>query len=136
MKNNIIWSILITILISMGSCKKDYLQLNPPSSQTPENIFATTKNAWAAVNGMHRMLYSQWYSQAQGGQSGNMIYMEVLGEDYVMTANANGWFISEYGWLGNRNDASAMVRFNYGFYYTFIGNANMIIANIDTSFSK
>ncbi|HOZ85702.1 MAG TPA: RagB/SusD family nutrient uptake outer membrane protein [Niabella sp.] len=134
MKRMIIWSMVLAGMFTIGSCKKEYLQLNPPSTQTPENIFATTKNAWAAVNGMHRMLYSQWYSnQATGGQSGNMIYMDVLGEDFVMTANANSWFISEYKWQSNRNDASSMVRFNYGFYYTFIGNANMIIANIDNA---
>lgn len=133
-KQNIIYHytlILFLSVIQLG-CSKDYLQLEPPAAQTPENIFSTTKNAWAAVNGMHRMLYSQWYSnQAAGGQSGNMLYTEVLGDDIVMTAQANGWFVSEYRWLSHRNDASSIVRFNYGFYYTFIGNANMIIANID-----
>lgn len=134
MKRNIIWTFIIGTLLMVSSCKKDYLQLNPPSTQTPANIFASTKNAWAAVNGMHRMLYSQWYAtQALGGQSGNMLYMDVLGEDYVMTANANGWFIGEYRWLSNRNDGSTLVRYHYGFYYTFIGNANMIIANIDNA---
>lgn len=131
----ITFSILfLLIIIGNFSCKKDYLQLNPPASQTPENIFATTKNAWAAINGIHRTLYSQWYAtQALGGESGNMIYMDILGEDFVFTAQANGWFVSEYRWLGNRNDASTLVRFSYGFYYTIIGNANMIIANIDKS---
>ncbi|MEO5948154.1 MAG: RagB/SusD family nutrient uptake outer membrane protein, partial [Chitinophagaceae bacterium] len=124
--------ILSLMLLLMTGCKKDYLQLDPPENITPANIFATTKNAYAAINGIHRIMYVQWYgNQATGGQSGNMIYMEVLGEDFVMTANANGWFISEYRWLSHRNDASSISRFNYGFYYTIIGNANVIIANID-----
>lgn len=125
---------LLSLLIASTGCKKDYLQLNPPATQTPENIFSTTKNAMATINGIHRVLYRQWYGrQAEGGQSGNMIYMDILGEDFVMTANANGWFISEYRWLGHRNESSAMVRYNYGFYYSIIGNANMIIANIDNA---
>ena len=135
-KQNILYrfALIFSISFLLFGCGKDYLQLDPPASQTPESIFSTTKNAWAAVNGMHRMLYSQWYgNQAAGGQSGNMLYSEVLGEDFVMTSQANGWFISEYRWLSHRNDASSIVRFNYWFYYSFIGNANMIIANIDNA---
>lgn len=133
-KYKLLGVVLISAVILSNSCKKDYLQLNPPASLSPENIFATTKNAMATINGMHRMMYSQWYStQALGGHSGNMLYMEVLGEDFVMTANANGWFVSEYRWLGQRNDQSTIVRFSYGFYYSMIGNANMIIANIDNA---
>jgi starch-binding outer membrane protein, SusD/RagB family len=125
---------LSVALLVMTGCKKEYLQLDPPEVLTPASIFATTKNAYAAINGIHRMLYVQWYgNQATGGQSGNMIYMDVLGEDMVMTANANGWFIGEYRWLNHRNDASSINRFNYQFYYTIIGNANQIIANIDNA---
>jgi hypothetical protein len=132
--NKLLGAVLISIAILGSSCKKDYLQLDPPASLSPENIFATTKNAMATINGMHRMMYVQWYStQALGGHSGNMLYMEVLGEDFVMTANANNWFVSEYRWLGQRNDQSNIVRFSYGFYYSMIGNANMIIANIDNA---
>src|SRR5690606_1458600 len=125
---------LVLLLLAGSGCKKDYLQLTPPASQTPENIFATTKNAMATINGIHRVLYVQWYGrQSEGGLSGNMLYMEVLGEDFVMTHNANGWFTSEYRWLGHRNESSSMVRYNYGFFYSIIGNCNMIIANIDNA---
>lgn len=132
-KNIACAAMLLFTLLGTG-CKKDYLQTDPPTVLTPENIFSTTKNAMAAINGMHRALYVQWYgSQALGGISGDMIYMDVLGEDFVMTANANGWFVSEYRWLGHRSETSTMVRYCYGFFYVFIGNANMIIANIDNA---
>jgi len=131
---NITWAALIALVLFGAGCKKDYLQTDPPTVLTPQNIFSTTKNAMAAINGMHRELYVQWYgSQALGGVSGNMLYMEVLGEDFVMTAQANGWFVSEYRWLSHRSETSTMVRFCYGFPYVFIGNANMIIANIDNA---
>lgn len=124
---------LIFSLLFSG-CKKDFLQKDPTSRIAPTTVFATTKNAYAAINGMHRMLYSQWYSnQAAGGQSGNMMYMEVLGEDLVMTAAANGWYNSEYKWLSHRNATSSILTFNYGFYYALIGNANEIINNIDAA---
>jgi starch-binding outer membrane protein, SusD/RagB family len=73
MKKNILTRITALFLIAVlgVGCKKDYLDLNPPSTQTPANIFATTKNAMAAINGIHRMMYSQWYgTQALGGHSG------------------------------------------------------------------
>jgi hypothetical protein len=138
MKNiirNTIWAgVLVIMTLFSTGCKKDYLDLNPPDSQTPASIFSTTKNAFAAINGIHRMMYVQWYgTQALGGYSGNMLFMDVLGEDFVMTAQANGWFITEYRWLGHRNDQSTISRFSYGFYYTIIGNANVIIANIDNA---
>lgn len=124
----------LLLLLMMTACKKEYLEKVPTDIISPETIFATTENAYAAINGMHRQLYRQWYSrQAEGGQSANMIYMDILGEDFVMTGAANGWFISEYQWLSHRNATTGIVRFNYGFYYSFIGNANQIIANIDNA---
>jgi len=133
LKNKICLALICAALLGTG-CKKDYLQLDPPGSLDPANVFSTTKNAMATINGMHRLLYVQWYSnQATGGVSGNFLYTEVLGEDFVMTAQANGWFVNEYRWLQHRNESSTMNRFNYGFFYSFIGNANMIIANIDNA---
>lgn len=129
-KNSFLAAACSLALLGTG-CKKDYLDTVPPSALTPENIFTTTKNAMSTINGMHRYMYAQWYNQAQGGNSANMLYMDVLGEDFVQTAQANGWFITEYRWLGHRNDLGNINRFAYGFHYTMIGNANMIIANVD-----
>lgn len=114
------------------SCKDSFLEKVPTTRVAPETVFSSMENAYASVNGLHRSLYRQWYGvQAEGGQSGNIIYMEVLGDDFVMTGAANGWFNSEYKWLSNHNASSNMVRFNYGFYYSLIGNANQIIKYID-----
>lgn len=123
---------VLSLGLVMTGCNDDFLEKVPLTRVSPETVFSTTENAYAAINGMHRRLYSQWYGrQAHGGQSANMIYMEVLGEDFVMTANANGWFVSEYRWLAHRDINAAMLRDNYGFYYALIANANMIITRID-----
>lgn len=133
-KNNIktiVIALLVSTLLWTG-CNKDSLQLEPVSRIPPSTIFATTSNAYAAINGMHRYLYRQWHSnQAAGGQSGNMLYMEVLGEDFVLTARANGFFVNEYAWIRHRQSNQNIVLFNYAFYYALIGNANAIIENID-----
>ncbi len=127
-----LFAVVATATFAISGCKKELLQKDPVSSIPPSTVFATTENAYAAINGMHRYMYSQWHSnQATGGQSGNMLYMEVLGDDFVMTGAANGWFNSEYKWLSHRNETASILTFNYGFYYAMIGNANEIIANID-----
>src|SRR5690625_4829731 len=102
---------VIAFMLTFMACSDDFLEKVPTGIVSPETVFATTENAYAAINGMHRQLYRQWYSrQAEGGQSGNMIYMEVLGEDFVMTGAANGWFNSEYKWQAHRNATSSIVR--------------------------
>lgn len=132
MKQLKIWGLILFASVVLSACEKDYLETAPTNRVAQPDVFKTTSNAWAAVNGIHRMLYQQWNgNQDQGGQSANMIYMDVMGEDLVMTAQANGWFINEYKWLSHRNVNSRVPFFNYQFYYQIIANANMIIANID-----
>jgi hypothetical protein len=133
MKKTIYNIMFISVLALLaGSCKKDYLETLPTDQVASGDVFATTNNAWAAINGIHRSLYVQYLSnQDQGGISGNMIYMDVMGEDLVMTARANGWFVGEYQWLSHRNVNSRVPYFNYYIFYRIIANANMIINNVD-----
>lgn len=123
---------LAAISLIGSSCKKDYLETAPTDRIDKGDAFKTTANAWAALNGMHRLMYRQYYStQSLGGQSGNMIFMDALGEDLVMTNAALNWFISEYKWISHRSATSGINYYSYLFYFTFVSNANEIIANID-----
>lgn len=120
--------------MTLSSCEKEFLQTTPTTSVATAEAFKTTKNAMAALNGIHRIMFSQIFGvQAQGGQSGNMLYMNVLGEDVVFMTTSSSWFRSEYQWITHRNPTSSIVYYNYMFYYVIIGNANMIIANIDNA---
>jgi hypothetical protein len=131
-KNSLAITIFAASLLSMAGCKKDYLDVNPTTSIAVADAFRSTTNGWAALNGIHRSLYIQYYgNQDQGGQSANMIYMDMLGEDVVNTTAGNGWFIAPYRWQAHRSATSTMPMFNYRFYFTIIANANMIIDNID-----
>lgn len=124
----------IVLLATLSSCKKDYLNTTPTSQVATATAFSTTTNAWSALNGIHRIMYSQTFStQSQGGQSGNMLYMDILGDDVVFNTTANTWFLNEYKWISHRNPSSSILYYNYEFYYVIIGNANMIIANIDAA---
>jgi hypothetical protein len=123
----------ITLAVILSSCKKEYLETNPTDAVSQDDIFKTTANAWNAINGIHRSLYIQYNAtQDQGGQSKNMIDMDMLGEDLVYPTTSNGWFISTYRWISHRNENSTSTPFfHFDFYYGIIANANMIIANID-----
>ena len=124
--------LLAVATLGISSCSDDYLETTPTDQVATPDAFSTVDNAWAALNGLHRIMYSQIFGvQAQGGQSGNMMYMDILGEDVVFTSGSNSWHRSSYQWIDHRNPTSSNVFYNYQFYYVIIGNANMIIANID-----
>ena len=125
---------LAVLTVMLPSCKKDYLETFPTDQAAQGDIFKTTANAWNAINGIHRSLYIQYNSrQDQGGQSKNMIDMDMLGEDLVNPTTGNGWFITTHRWTDHRNETAWSPYFNFQFYYQIITNANMIIANIDAA---
>jgi hypothetical protein len=129
-----IGALVFTLALTVSSCSKDYLQTNPTTQIATADAFSTTTNAQAALNGIHRILFSQTFGQqSQGGQSGNMLYMDIMGEDMVMNTTSSAWLRSEYQWQSHRTVSSAINEYNYSFYYVIIGNANMIIANIDNA---
>ena len=120
-------------MLVFASCDKDYLELRPTNAVSDQDIFTTTKNAWGAINGMHRSMYFQWGNMDQAGQGGIMIHMDMLGEDVVMTSAGNGWFNSTYQWTLHRNVTASSVKWMYYMYYRLIVNANNIIENIDNA---
>lgn len=131
---NIFLLALMATSLLFSSCNKDYLETKPTNSVSDGTVFTNTKDAKKALNGMYRLLYSQFYStQSLGGQSGNMLFMDALGEDFVMTGESNRWFLSEYKWISHRIATSTICYYNYLYYFTFVANANMIIASIDNA---
>lgn len=130
--NKIVLGLLV--IISGTACKKEFLQTTPTDQVETGTAFSTTKNGWASLNGIHRTMYSQIFGvQAQGGQSGNMLYMDILGDDMVFNTSSSTWLLPEYRWIRHRDATSSMLFYNYQFYYVIIGNANMILANIETA---
>ncbi|WP_134088848.1 RagB/SusD family nutrient uptake outer membrane protein [Olivibacter sp. XZL3] len=124
--------VMLALLMAMSGCSKDYLETRPTNQVSADEAFSTTTNVWAALNGIHRIMYSQIFGvQAQGGQSGNMLYMDIIGDDMVFNNTSSSWLRNEYQWIGHRNPTERMLYYNYQFYYVIIGNANMILANVD-----
>jgi len=131
---NILRKIAVVGALFIGTgCAEDYLDTLPTDAVPEELVFTTTQNAMTALNGIHRMLHIRFDSQGQAAESGVMIMRDVLADDVVFTTTGNGWYVSTARWLNHVNENSGDVRFVWRYYYKVIGNANMILANIDAA---
>lgn len=134
MKNKILLAISAALTLVTTSCEESYLDTAPTASIDASAAFATTKNAMAAMNGMYRALIVRYEgSQGHSGQPAMNIIMDVMGEDLVFGNASNGWHFGEQRWLSHRSETGTMAIFPYRMYYRIIGNANLLITNIDNA---
>lgn len=128
--------LLTTLCVAfiLGSCSKEALDTNPTSGISVETAFTTVDNAQKALNGLYRILYTQYVNQHRDGHGANMINLDAMGEDYVRTNSSYVYHYQSYRWLAHRSASDTNVNeFAYTFYYIVISNANMLIANIDAA---
>lgn len=121
--------IIVGILLLPQSCSEDFLEVNPTQSVSEADVFTTTTNAWAAINGIHRLLYQQGGAMDRAGQSAQMIHNDFMGDDVV--PHAWQWFVRSSRWMEHDNENGGHVWHRWRFYYQVISNANMIIAYVD-----
>lgn len=112
------------------SCKKDFLQTKPTNSVAPSTVFATTQNAKMAVNGLAKMMTQQYFdTQGMSGEGTiKMWYGNYPGNNF--SVNLSGWSNTING-NHRSNNASQYDYYPWYYYYKVIGNANVIIANVD-----
>lgn len=134
MKKNILKGFLILgIAVLAFSCKKDYLDTAPESADSPATIFESTENARMAINGIAKMMTTQYLSTQGLNGEGSIKnwYGNYSGND-TQKANLTGWAL-----LINSNHhespASVYLYYPWYYYYKVIGNANAVIANIDNA---
>ena len=123
---------LLLALLFLSACEKEFLETKPTTQLDARLGIVTIENARASLNGMHRSMYMGYGSQGSFGQGTNMINNDALGEDYVFSAQSNGWFVTMYRWIDHRN-ANGGSSFPYQFYYRIISNANVIINGISNT---
>lgn len=131
----LIGAIAISASVYTSSCAGDYLDTAPTADIPTEAVFATTKNAAMAVNGIAQIMTSQQYSFSQGYAGENRIksiYGEYPGKDFVYNQFATGWADIMNGTYYTRSE-TVYSSYPWYYYYTIIGNANTIIANIDNA---
>lgn len=122
---------LSAALLAIGvSCAPEYLETTPESSTSPNTIFETTGNARLAVNGICKMMISQyWSTQGLNGEGTIKTWFGNFGND-LQRCNQTGW-ANLWNHQYNRNASSTYCTYPWYYYYKMIGNANQIIVNID-----
>ena len=137
MKNYInkvfIGGLLVGMSLTASSCGEDFLDTAPTSSTGASDAVGTTANATKALNGIAKIMTTQQYFFGQGFAGENNImahYENYPSENYLFNLYASGWSpIHNQEFHSQTN--SIYDAYAWYYYYTIIGNANTIIANID-----
>jgi len=126
--------LLTGMVVMLSACKKEWLDTYPTTSVAAADAVKSTKNAWAALNGIHRVMYTQYDAQGQAGEGSQNIFRDLMGEDIVYPlANGSTGLIGFLRWQTHRNVNDGFLRYVYRFYYRLISNANVLIAGIDAA---
>ncbi len=126
--------LLTGMIIILSGCKKEWLDTYPTTSVAAADAVKSTKNAWAALNGIHRVMYTQYDAQGQAGEGSQNIFRDLMGEDIVYPlANGSTGLITFLRWQAHRNVNDGFLRYVYRFYYRLISNANVLIGGIDAA---
>jgi len=132
MKNIIRISLCTAILALAASCAKDYMETTPESSTSPATIFATTENCELAINGMCKMMTTQYLSvQGLNGEGTIKTWYGNFGND-LQRSNQTGW-AALWNHTYHENVNSTYLVYPWYYYYKIIGNANQVIENVDNA---
>lgn len=127
-----ILSVVTLALFLLSACKKEFLDTFPSTAVAATEAVASTQNAYAALNGIHRIMYTQYDQQGEAGEGSINIFRDLMGEDIVYPlANGSTGLIGWLQWINHRNVNAVDLRFVYRFYYRIIANANILIEGID-----
>lgn len=127
-------ALLLSGTLLFTSCKKEFLDTFPTTAVSAADAVKSTQNAWAALNGIHRIMYTQYDAQPQGGVGAIGIIRDLMGEDEIYTRpNGRLDFVGHIRWIDHRNVNSGNTRFVYRLYYRLIANANVLINGIDAA---
>lgn len=126
---------IIIMVFIFASCEEEFLDTYPTTSVSATEALASTKNAFAALNGIHRMMYAQFDVQGAQGQAGEgsiNLFRDYMGEDIVFPrAGGSTGYVGFMQWQSHRNVDDGSLRYVYRFYYRVISNANILINGID-----
>lgn len=130
MKNIKTVALLAAFTILFSSCAKDFMDTKSTSSVDQVTMFETTENCMAALNGIHRLMYDNSGYTAEGGMETLIIWLDLLGEDMVVTNNT-AQLVDVGQWTVHRSNTHSYLLYQFRNLYSIINNANMLIENID-----
>lgn len=126
---------LLAGVMLVSSCAGDYLDTTPTDSTGATDAVGTTANAMKALNGIAKIMTTQQYYFGQGFAGENNIiahYENYPSENYLYNYYASGWSPIHNQEFHTRTN-SIYDAYAWYYYYTIIGNANTILANIDNA---
>ncbi|MDF9831006.1 RagB/SusD family nutrient uptake outer membrane protein [Parabacteroides sp. PF5-6] len=127
-------SILACTLLLLGTgCSEDYLEKNPTTSVSDDDMFSTVVGAETALNGMIRSTYMYYGNHGRFGQKAVDIVMDFMADDLLQTERGYGWFVSWYQYLVSTNATNSDLEYIWAYYYDVIDNANLIILNVENA---
>jgi len=132
MKNIIRISLILAALSLAAACSKDYMETAPESAESPATIFATTDNCNLAINGMCKMMTTQYWSrQGLNGEGTIKTWYGNFGND-LQRCNQTGWAVL-WNHTVHEDIDTWYVCYPWYYYYKIISNANQVIENVDNA---
>lgn len=123
------YGFMASILAVATACSEDYLETAPQSNTTPATVFASPESAQYAINGLGRLMATQYVSQGLNGEGTVMLYQGEYQGDTQQKCNLTGWSNTING-LYHTNETNANMVFAWHYNYRLIGNANTVISQI------
>lgn len=114
------------LLLSLGACKKSYLDRTPSDVVPIEDAFKTTTGCKAALEGIHSLMYNTT-DHDQFGQKSVDLVNDLMGDDMPVSGQGAGWFLSYLSYAGPRSGTGYI----WSYYYRFVNNCNELLAHID-----
>ncbi|MEN9349415.1 MAG: hypothetical protein RL372_393 [Bacteroidota bacterium] len=113
---------VITSLLFMASCSKDFLDVKPQQSVLTEDVFNSMATSRAAVNGLYSMMQSYSYYGRDA-----MVIPEVLSDNATRSVKSGNRYTGMNTVTHTATDANVSRMWSQ--MYQIVTNANAIIAN-------
>ncbi|MBR5726159.1 MAG: RagB/SusD family nutrient uptake outer membrane protein [Muribaculaceae bacterium] len=123
----------------LTSCNSELLETEPTDSMSGSTFMSNATKALIPLNGIYRSMYTAGWSTTGNthqcfGITAYNLMGEVMGDDFIMGAQGSGWFWFDAAYnVKTRFTSGAWRSYDLWFaYYTWIANANYIIAAEET----
>ncbi len=139
MKKIIKYTLVALLSASAVACTEDSLNTAPTTSMSGESLFSTAGAALVPLNGLYRSMYTAGWSTTGNthqcfGISAYNLMADVMADDHIMSGQGSGWFWFDCLYnVKPRYTSGAWRSYDlWNAYYTWISNANYIIAYEET----
>lgn len=130
-------TLALALLLVVGTgCKKSYLETNPTSSISSNDVFKTTTSAYTALHGIQSFLISDNFfanNHMNWGIKAQDLGDDMMGNDMVGTGSNYDWFDGFYKYQGQLYPTYTYTYYKWLFWYRLINFSNNIIENIDAA---